>query len=256
MTADVRRPSFGRILLTWYRQELTLLLREPVAVFFSLAFPLVIYLFVGVPYANEKLPNGQRFIDTMAPGLVGTVGANLLLMGLPIYLAELRTRQVTKRYRALPLPGAAFAGAVMLAMLTLVAVAFAVIVGLIAVRHGLRPEAFSWQYLLLSVGLLVWLSALGFFLGTLPLGSRTTQALTAAVFFVMFFGSGAAAPVEALPQIVRQILEWNPLKQWFDVMVGVYTSQPVTSTQWLRLLVALPLTLVCAFLGLRFWKRS
>ena len=79
----------------WYRQELLLLLREPVAVFFSLAFPLIIYIFIGIPYAEQIIPDTKvKFIDMMFPTLVGTVAANLLLMGLPIYLAELRSRQV------------------------------------------------------------------------------------------------------------------------------------------------------------------
>ncbi|WP_216607084.1 ABC transporter permease [Arthrobacter sp. 260] len=251
-----QRAPAGRMLWAWLRQELTLLLREPVAVFFSLAFPLVIYVFIGIPYASEMLPNGARFIDVMFPALVGTVAANLLLMGLPIYLSELRMRSVIRRYRVLPLPGWLFASATLLSMLTLVVAACAVITGIIAAQHGLLPAAGNWRFIALALGLIAWLSALGFLLGTLPVGSRTIQALSAVVFFVMFFGSGAAAPVDGLPQLLQDILEWNPLKQWFDVMTGVYAGLELTSTQWLRLWAVLPLTVGSVLLGLRFWKRA
>jgi len=244
------------MLAVWFRQELTLLLREPVAVFFSLAFPLVIYVFIGIPYADEVLPSGARFIDVMFPALVGTVAANLLLMGLPIYLAELRTRAVVRRYRVLPLPGWVFASATLLSMLALVACACGVIAAVIAVQHGLRAEALSPLFLVLNVGMIAWLSSLGFLLGTLPVGSRTIQALSAVVFFVMFFGSGAAAPVDGLPQVLQDVLEWNPLKQWFDVLTGVYTGTEVTGGQWARLLVSPPLAVIAVALGLRFWKRA
>jgi ABC-2 type transport system permease protein len=104
--------------------------------------------------------------------------------------------------------------------------------------------------------MIAWLSSLGFLLGSLPLGSRTIQALSAVVFFVMFFGSGAATPLDGLPQFLQNILQWNPLKQWLDVLVGVYAGTGVTSTEWMRLGLALPLTAVCILVGLRLWKRS
>ncbi|MFV0375206.1 ABC transporter permease [Microbacterium sp.] len=248
--------NLAKMYVTWFRQEFVLLIREPVAVFFSLAFPLVIYVFIGIPYANEELPGGIRFIDAMFPTLIGTVAANLLLMGLPIYLAELRTRAVIRRYRVLPLPGWMFAIACLSSMLVLVLAACAIIVTVVGAQHGLRPEMLSPAFLALCAGLLVWLSALGFLMGTLPVGSRTTQALSAVVFFVMFFGSGAAAPLDGLPEFLQRILDGNPLKQWFDVMVGVYVGSEVTTPQWLSLLIAVPLTIVCTWIGLRFWKRA
>lgn len=244
------------ILTAWFRQELVLLLREPVAIFFSLGFPLVIYVFIGIPYANEILPGGARFIDVMFPALLGTVAANLLLMGLPIYLAELRIRSVVRRYRVLPLPGAMFALATLLSMLVLVAAACGIVMAVIASQHGLLPTVWGWRFIALTLGLVGWLSALGFLIGTLPAGSRTIQALSAALFFILFFGSGAAAPIDGLPSAIQSILQWNPLKQWFDVMIGVYAGLEVTTVQWLRLWISLPLSIVCVFLGLRFWKRA
>lgn len=156
--------SRSKIIWVWYRQELLLLLREPVAVFFSLAFPLIIYIFIGIPYAEQIIPDTKvKFIDMMFPTLVGTVAANLLLMGLPIYLAELRSRQVDKRYRALPLSGTNFGIAVISAMLTLTIAASSLIVGIVGFQHGLRPEVTSPLFILLNIGLVVFLCAVGFF---------------------------------------------------------------------------------------------
>ena len=249
-------PSVSRIMWVWFQQELRLLVREPVAVFFSLAFPLVIYVFIGIPYVNIEVGEGIRFIDTMVPGLIGTVGSNLLLMGMPIYLSELRTRGVTKRYRTLPLPGWVFAVAVLAAMMVLVVFSYAVVLTLVGIRHGLLAQIANPLFVILNIALLAWLSCLGFMLGALPLSTRTTQALSAVVFFVMFFGSGAATPLEGLPQILRDVLAWNPLKQWFDVLIGMYTNQPVAAEAWWKLVLAIPLALVTAVLGLRFWRRD
>ena len=248
--------SVPGMLRVWFRQELVLLIREPVAVFFSLAFPLVIYLFIGMPYANEVLDDeGTRFIDMMFPSLIGTVATNLLLMGLPIYIAELRTRQVDKRYRVLPLPGMVFGLAVIGAMLVLVALAAAIIVALVGIMHGLRSEAASWQFIGLNLGLVAFLCPVGFFLGTLPFGARTIQALTAAVFFILFFGSGAAAPLDALPSWLGSVLEFNPLKIWFDALVAVYTSRPLEMALIGKLVGTLVVAVVAGVAGLANWRR-
>ena len=237
-----RPASWWRILLVWARQEFMLLLREPVAVFFSLAFPLIIYVFIGIPYGSTEIAPGVHFIDAMFSSLILTVAANLLLMGLPIYLAELRSCGVDRRYAVLPLPGRLFASSVLASMLILL-------------RDGLRATLWSPVYLLLLIGSILWLSALGFLIGALRVSARTTQALSAAIFFIMFFGSGAAVPLEGLPEILQKILEWNPLKQWLDVMIGVYTGAGASRTEWLRLLLALPMSAICALGGLRLWRQ-
>ena len=229
--------SGWRVVAVWARQELLLLLREPVAVFFSLAFPVIMYVFIGIP------------------SLVLSVMANLLLMGMPIYLAELRSRGIDRRYATLPLRGRHFVVALLLSTLVLVAAASMIIVLVVAVRDGVRSELWNPRFLAVMVGSIAWLSALGFFIGALRVSSRTTQALSAAVFFLMFFGSGAAMPLDQLPEVLKMILEWNPLKQWLDVAVGLYTGTGVEAGEWLRLLLALPLIACCVVAGARMWRR-
>ena len=247
--------SGWRVMAVWARQELLLLLREPVAVFFSLAFPVIMYVFIGIPYASNEVAPGVKFIDVMFPSLVLSVMANLLLMGMPIYLAELRSRGIDRRYATLPLRGRHFVVALLLSTLVLVAAASMIIVLVVAVRDGVRSELWNPRFLAVMVGSIAWLSALGFFIGALRVSSRTTQALSAAVFFLMFFGSGAAMPLDQLPEALRRVLEWNPLKQWLDVAVGLYTGTGVEAGEWLRLLLALPLIACCVVVGARMWRR-
>ncbi|MFC0265537.1 ABC transporter permease [Alloscardovia macacae] len=246
-----------RVLWIWYKQEIILLFREPMAVFFSLAFPLVIYLFIGVPYAEEIIPHTQvKFIDMMFPSLIGTVSANLLIMGLPTYIAELRSRQVDKRYRVLPLSGISFGIAIVLAMLTLTTLASSIIIIVVQLQHGVRAEFFSLQFVILYACFISFLCGLGFCLGTLRLGQRTVNVLTATIFFVLFFGSGAAAPLEALPSIIQKILEWNPLKIWFEALVDAYTSTPISIAIFWKIIFMIIVSVVFTIVGTRNWSRT
>ena len=62
------RPApWWRILLVWARQEFMLLLREPVAVFFSLAFPLIIYVFIGIPYGSTEIAPASTSLTPCSP---------------------------------------------------------------------------------------------------------------------------------------------------------------------------------------------
>ena len=242
--------STMRMLMVWTKQEVLLLMREPVAVFFSLAFPLVIYLFIGSPYANEEVQDGVRFIDFMFPALLGTVSTNLLLMGMPIYFAELRGRGVDRRYRVIPLPGFVFGIAILGAMLVLVLVASGVIIAVVGIAHGLRPEAISLDFVVLNLLLVAWLCGAGYFLGSLPLGTRTTQAMTAAAFFVLFFGSGVAAPLDGLPEWLQALTQFNPLRHWFDWVTTVYAGiEPADGTIW-KSLIVIPIAALLSLVGL------
>jgi ABC-2 type transport system permease protein len=239
----------------WTRQELLILLREPIAVFFSLLFPVILYIFIGIPYADKEVQPGIKFIDMMFPALIISVIANLLLMGLPTYLAELRSRGTDRRYSIIPLPKWIFALALLSATLVLVILSSGIMVAVVGLRDGILPTAHSPAFLALVLGSIIWLAAVGFFIGSLPVSPRTVQAISAVVFFTMFFGSGAAVPIEGLPQILQDILEWNPLKQWLDVMVGYYTQTEITSSQLWHLLIIVPVSIACAAYGSHSWKR-
>jgi ABC-2 type transport system permease protein len=140
-------------------------------------------------------------------------------------------------------------------MLTLVAAASAVIVAMVAVGSGLRAEVLDPLFVLLNLAFVAMLCPIGFFLGTLAFSARTIQALTAAVFFVLFFGSGAAAPLDGLPGPFRAVLEWNPLKIWFDLLVTVYVDRGVELSLWLRTGLTLVVSALALAGGLRNWKR-
>ena len=57
----------------WARQELVLLLREPVAVFFSLVFPVIMYVFIGIPYGSTEIAPRRALRSTPCSPLFSSV---------------------------------------------------------------------------------------------------------------------------------------------------------------------------------------
>ena len=85
--------------LTWI--EVKLFAREPIAVVFVFAFPLVVLLVLaGVFSRPETALGGFSGIDYYVPGYLAVVIAAIGLIGLPVHLASLRERGVLRRLRA------------------------------------------------------------------------------------------------------------------------------------------------------------
>jgi len=250
------RPSLNGILYTWVLQEIRLLFREPIAVFFSLAFPVIIYAFIGTAYASEEISEGILLIDIMYPALLGTVAANIALMGIPTYLADLRSRQILRYYATLPMPGWVFPLAVTMSFLVLLIGSVAILTIIVGVSYSVNATLVSPLFLLTFALLLWWLLSFGFFLGSLPWKARTIQATATAGFFLMFFGSGAAAPLSGLPAWIEWLTRLNPLRHWFDVLIALYTGEPIDMSQWVKLLPVLVIVVIVFPWTIRNFRRS
>lgn len=226
MTATTTSPrartatQFGALL----RTEVLLFLREPTALFFSLAFPLILLLFVGSVGATNEVAEGVRFIDTYMASMVAVTAANVGIMGLSIHVAENRSRGALKRYRLSPMnPVVFFAAQFATALVTLVVSLLGLVI-VTLVLFGLDDSA-NWL-LFLAMALLALYVAVswGLFLGGLRLPLRSVQVVSAAVFFLMFFSSGAALPRESFPEWLQAVTAWNPLAVANDLLVMSYAD--------------------------------
>ena len=217
-------PSYRRTAAALSWVETKLFVREPVALFFTVAFPLILLLFVGSIGGAQDIGEGVRYIDAYMATMVGVVAANVGVMGMSIHIAENRSRGILKRYRLSPMPTSAFflAQFVTAAVVTAVSlVALAVVTVLI---YG-RPGDVSWPPFLLATVLALDVTvSIGVLLGGLPHPVRSIQVVSASVFFLLFFSSGAALPRAAFPDWLQQVTAFNPLTQVNELLVAGYTG--------------------------------
>jgi ABC-2 type transport system permease protein len=100
-----------RQLLTLTRVECALLLREPAAVLFTLALPLVLLALNGSRgNAPDPALGGVGLVDVMIPGFLVYVMATSAIMILPETLADYRDRGILRRLRISPLRPAHIVG--------------------------------------------------------------------------------------------------------------------------------------------------
>lgn len=194
------------------RVETALLLREPAAVLFTLALPLVLLALNGAD-GNAPRPEfgGAGLVDVLVPGYLVYVMATSAIMGLAETLADQRDRGILRRLRISPLRPWQILGAHALTHLAMSAVGAVVLVAVGVAAFGLRLPA-AWLPTLLAL-LLAAVStvATGFLLGAVLPTVRTTQAVAAGLYFPAIFVSGALFPREALPELAQRIGDVLPM---------------------------------------------
>lgn len=237
MPADTRlAPPLGRMLREQVRAELLRYLRSPIFSVFTLALPVVFYLFFGI--ANSKytiagVSGGAYLLASFA-----TYGvANVMLSTFGMGIALDRGRRMDALMRATPLHPAVFmAGRVVVAvvfgLLSLTAVSvFAVVTG------GVRMEVATWAAFVgwLLVGSLPFL-ALGLAIGYL-VSANAAPAVVNLVALPLYFASGIFMPIGQLPHLIGQVAPYLPtyrLGQLAWGAIGARGTDPIgTNLLWL-----------------------
>ena len=193
--------------------ELKLQLREPVALFFTLAFPVMVMVLFGFIFGNEaeELLGGYGQVDLSVPGYIGMVVGTIGMLSIPTTLANYRDQGILRRLRATPLGSAPVlwsqvaaqvlmtaAGIILLFIAGLAIFDLRIPNGNLAIVPAILLSAFSFF-------------AVGFVLAGVMPSARTAQAVGMAIFYPMLFLSGAAMPRYIMPDFVQQIAGLLPL---------------------------------------------
>lgn len=210
------------------RVELALLLREPAAVFFTLALPLLLLALNG---AQGNAPvaelGGLGAVDVFVPGYLVYVMATTALMNLPEGLADERARGFLRRLRVSPLRPWQVLGAHAVTHLAMIVAGVVALLTLAATAYGMSAPA-AWGPVLLALVLSVTASlALGFLLAAVAPTVRTAQAVASAVYFPAIFLSGAVFPRVGLPEVAQRIGDWIPLTYAVRSIIAAWTGGTV-----------------------------
>lgn len=206
-------------MMTW--TEWKLALREPAAVFFTLAFPVMILLIFGSIFGNDPDPqlDGRGSVDVSVPGYAAQVIGTVTLVGLPVTLAAYREFGILRRLRTTPVSPFVVLGSRVLVDVGLSLLGIALVVLLARLFYGLAWPAAPFAVVVAVVVATLCFSAIGFVLAGLLPTSRTAQAVGSVLFFPQLFLSGAALPREVMTGTVRQIADRLPLTQ-VVILVG------------------------------------
>jgi ABC-2 type transport system permease protein len=226
--------------------EAKLLVREPLALFWGLVFPMALLAVMGVSASNI---GGVPLVTVYEPIVIAFVGVAFGVQGLPVQVASYRERRILRRLATTPAGPLRVIGAQLIVSLAVVLVAT---IGVLAVgRLGFgvplpgQPAGFALVAVLSATAML----ALGLLIGALAPTARSAGAAGTVLFFPLMYFAGLWTP--QLSAATRRIGQFTPLgaadQALRDAMAGAW-PHPAS------LLVLGGCTIACAAAAARFFR--
>jgi len=206
------------------RSEVRIALRDRMGLFFTLIFPVMMLFLFGSIYGNEPTPlfGGYGTVDVSVPSYTAMIIATVSLLSIPGVIAGYREQGVLRRFRATPLrPYAILASRIVVDFgMTLLGMALLVLAG--KVVYNLRFEG-NVLYVAAAFTLSTFsFFAVGFLIASLVPTLRAAQVVGMVPFYPMLFLSGAAIPMEVLPENIRRIANFLPLTYVVKLLRGMW----------------------------------
>jgi ABC-2 type transport system permease protein len=243
--------GWGQLVLT----NLKLYMREPIATFFTLVFPLMLVVLFGAMYGNDPTPmfGGYGSMDISMPAytalILGTVG----FLSVPITICGYRESGVLRRFRATPMQPFTYILADVVANLLITLLSM---VGLVLVGWLLYHVRFEGRVVEV-IAAVIWgglaMFAIGYLIGSLASGARTAQVIGMVIFYPMMFLSGASIPLEVMPETIRRIADFLPLTYVVNLLRGLWFGD-AWRAHLLETAVLGGVLVVCTALAARFFR--
>ncbi|RSN56319.1 hypothetical protein DMH01_31515 [Amycolatopsis sp. WAC 04182] len=234
--------------------ETKLFFREPMLVFFVLAFPPLLLVVLGAfPALREPSADlgGARAITLYLPIIVTMGLAMFALNSVSQLLATYREKGVLRRMRTTPVKPHVMLGAQLL-MSTIMSVATMLVVlaiGRVLYAVGLPRQFFAYLIAYLLTALAMF--ALGLLVASVAPTGKSAGAIGTLLFFPILFFAGLWVPRAEMNDVLRTISDFTPLG------AGVQSLQDATAGHWpqpLQVAVLLGWTIVAGGLAARYFR--
>jgi ABC-2 type transport system permease protein len=243
--------SPGRAVL---RTETRLFLREPGSLFWIIAFPAILVAILGlIPSFRAPVEEfgGQTVIGLYVPIAVLLAMIVAAITAVPVVIVGYREQQVLRRIATTPAKPAHLLGAqfVIHGVAVAISAVLAILIGRLA--FGVTLPAQPLGYALIMLLTFAALLSLGGIVAGVSPNTRFASTVSTILFFPLMFTAGVWVPVQAMPGILREIVEFTPLG------AAAVAMDATTLGQWpapLNVLVLVAWIIVLGFLAVRFFR--
>ena len=218
--------STARLVLHQFRYDQRTFWREPAAVFFTVALPILfLFIFVSI-FGNESTEVGGQEIKGSTyyvPGILALAIISATLVNLAITLTGLRERGTLKRVRSTPLPPWVFmAGRVLTALVvSVIMVVLVTLLGRVVYDVSVPTGTLPGLALTVLVGTAAF-CCLGFALTAVIPSENAAPAVTNAVVLPLYFFSGIFIPNEEIPRGMQLVGDVFPVKHLFEGLLTAF----------------------------------
>lgn len=208
--------------LAWMQTKLYL--REPMAVFFTLAFGPLMLVMMGFIFGGQARPEigGISQLDYSVPAYIALVVGMTGVTSLPITVTQRRDMGILRRYSATPLKPLTYflADVVAPIIVTLLGIAILVLMGIFI--YHVQFTGNVWNLIAAVCLAILAFYALGFALASLYPNTRVAMVVGNVVVLPLVILSGAMVPLEVMPNSVISIAQFDPLTHAVSLIKGLW----------------------------------
>lgn len=224
----------GRMLAAQVRAEFLRMLRSPEFTGFTMAFPSILYFFIGA--TNQGVYSGVTAKHYTLAALAAYSVVNVALFSFGVAVASDRLLHTDALLKASPVRPWVVLAAKGVSAAVFAVTSLVVLFAVAGLLLGVRLQAGEYMQLTwrLLVGMLPFL-ALGFAIGYL-VNPGAAVALVNLIFLPMSFASGIFIPLQFLPSYIRNLAPYLPMYHYGHLAwsaVGVHYSDLGQSVLWL-----------------------
>ncbi|GMQ94355.1 MAG: ABC transporter permease [Acidimicrobiia bacterium] len=252
------RPSSFGLLLGQTQYQNKIFFRNPLAAFFTLFFPLMIFVVFALVFGNQEIDYlGVTTAQYYAPSMAVFAAVSATYTNLAVTTAYQRDQGILKRVRGTPLPSAVYMGGKIISavMIATIAVLIMMVIGVVFYGVQIYAATLASAIMTFIVGVASF-AALGLLVAAVVSSGEAATAVTNATLLPLAFFSGVfIVPSQDSPAWLDAVASFFPLKHFVEPFVSAFNPLTVGSGwNWVSLAYMVLWGLVAVFLAVRFFK--
>ena len=252
-----RPPSLS---LLWHQAvyEWRIFWRTPISAFFTIFFPLLIFVVFSLVFGNETIDYlGITTAQFYAPSLAVFSAVSATYTNISIGTAYQRDEGILKRVRGTPLPPWIFFGGKVVASILVALIGTLIMLGAGVIFFGLQvyPETIPILIVTFFFGVATF-AALGLLVAALAPTGQSATAIANATLLPLAFVSGVfIIPGEDMPSWLTAVSDFFPLSHFVAPFVAAFTPEATRPAfEWTDLAYLALWGIVAMVLAIRWFR--
>jgi ABC-2 type transport system permease protein len=252
------RPSTLSLLVSQTRYQNKIFFRNPTAAFFTLFFPLMIFVVFSLIFGNEEIEAlGVTLAQYFGPAMAVFAAVSASYTNVAVSTAYQRDEGILKRVRGTPLPSSVYLGGKIISAAIVAAVSVVIMMAIGVAFYGIQIYASTIAAAIVTFFIGVGcFAALGLLVAGLVGSGEGATAVTNATLLPLAFVSGIfIIPSDSAPEWLDSVANFFPLKHFVvpftDAFNPTFTESP---WQWFHLAYMVLWGAVALVLGVRLFK--
>jgi ABC-2 type transport system permease protein len=253
-----KRPASLALLWQQTRYQDRIFWRAPVSAFFTIAFPLLIFVVVALVFGNETIDYlGINTAQFYAPSLAVFAAVSATYTNISVTTAYQRDAGILKRVRGTPLPAWIYLGGKIISATLVAAIGVMIMLGVGALFFDVHIYVDRIPILVLTffVGVGTF-AALGLLVAAIaPSGPAATAIANATLLPVAFISGVFVILPENPPAVLTAIANFFPLKHFVEPFVAAFSPEATRAGfLWADLAYLALWGVVALALAIRFFR--